>query len=137
MKDKKQTNPDSIGDVIVYACSGCSSSAQMANFLAVKMDREGIAEMSCIAGVGGGVKSLVNRARSAAMIVGIDGCPLKCVEQCLKQHNLKSTVHFDLSEMKVAKEYHCDFDETQAQNIYRVIVEEVKRNTHDPSSGKP
>ena len=40
---------------LVYSCSGCSSAAQMANQLAVRLDREGLAEMSCIAGVGGGV----------------------------------------------------------------------------------
>ena len=38
---------------ILYSCSGCSSAAQMANHIAVYIDRQGIAEMSCIAGVGG------------------------------------------------------------------------------------
>lgn len=38
---------------LVYSCSGCSSAAQMANHLAVQLDRTGLAEMSCIAGVGG------------------------------------------------------------------------------------
>ncbi|WP_435924161.1 putative zinc-binding protein [Paenibacillus sp. DYY-L-2] len=38
---------------LVYSCSGCSSAAQTANRIAIKMDREKIAEMSCIAGVGG------------------------------------------------------------------------------------
>lgn len=35
---------------LVYSCSGCSSAAQMANALAVRLDREKVAEMSCIAG---------------------------------------------------------------------------------------
>ena len=39
---------------LVYSCSGCSSAAQMANDLALRLDRAGVAEMSCIAGVGGG-----------------------------------------------------------------------------------
>ena len=43
---------------LVYSCSGCSNIAQLANKVAVELDREHIAEMSCIAGVGGGVKSL-------------------------------------------------------------------------------
>lgn len=37
---------------IVYSCSGCSSAAQLANYLALRLDRSGSAEMSCIAGVG-------------------------------------------------------------------------------------
>ncbi|HAQ85985.1 MAG TPA: zinc-binding protein, partial [Pseudomonas sp.] len=40
---------------LVYACSGCSNVAQLANTLAVRLDRAGLAEMSCIAGVGGRV----------------------------------------------------------------------------------
>jgi uncharacterized metal-binding protein len=48
---------------LVYSCSGASSAAQMANHLAVKLDRLKVAEMSCIAGVGGDVKPLVRSAR--------------------------------------------------------------------------
>ena len=37
----------------------------MANYVAIQLDRKDIAEMSCIAGVGGGVKSLVQKAKLA------------------------------------------------------------------------
>ncbi|MEI2401086.1 putative zinc-binding protein, partial [Paenibacillus phytohabitans] len=30
---------------LVYSCSGCSSAAQTANTIAIKMDRENVAEM--------------------------------------------------------------------------------------------
>lgn len=53
---------------LVYSCSGCSSAAQTANLIAIKMDREDIAEMSCIAGVGGDVKPLVKTAKSGRPI---------------------------------------------------------------------
>lgn len=33
----------------LVSCSGCSSAAQTANMIAIKMDRQQIAEMSCIA----------------------------------------------------------------------------------------
>ncbi|MFM2427654.1 MAG: hypothetical protein RL707_1481, partial [Pseudomonadota bacterium] len=48
---------------LVYACSGCSSAAQLANQVALQLDRRGIAEMSCIAGVGGDVPYLLKIAR--------------------------------------------------------------------------
>jgi uncharacterized metal-binding protein len=31
---------------LVYSCSGCSNAAQLANHLAVRLDRTGVAEMS-------------------------------------------------------------------------------------------
>ena len=37
---------------IVYSCSGCSSAAQLANHVALRLDRCGAAEMSCISGLG-------------------------------------------------------------------------------------
>jgi uncharacterized metal-binding protein len=58
---------------LVYSCSGCSDIAQMANQIAVKLDREKIAEMSCVAGY---VKPLVKKAQSGKPIIVIDGCPL-------------------------------------------------------------
>ncbi len=46
----------------------------MANHLAVALDRKGLGEMSCIAGVGGCVPKLVRIAKSGRRIVAIDGC---------------------------------------------------------------
>ena len=54
----------------------------MANYLAVSLDRRGLAEMSCIAGVGGDVPKLVRVAKSGRRIVAIDGCALACVRNC-------------------------------------------------------
>jgi uncharacterized metal-binding protein len=62
---------------LVYACSGCSSAAQLANHVAVRLDRDGDAEMSCVAGLGGDVPSIMRKATDAAAagrpIVAIDG----------------------------------------------------------------
>ncbi|HWA38109.1 MAG TPA: putative zinc-binding protein, partial [Burkholderiales bacterium] len=68
---------------LVYSCSGCSSAAQMANHIALRLDRLGLAEMSCIAGVGGDVKPLVRKALSGRPVLAIDGCALACAKACL------------------------------------------------------
>lgn len=88
---------------LVYACSGCSNVAQLANDMAVVMDREGYAQMSCIAGVGGDVKGLVKVARSGRPILAIDGCPIACVKQTLARHGVKPTWHMELSELGIKK----------------------------------
>lgn len=107
---------------VVYSCSGCSSAAQMANWIALQMDREGVAEMSCIAGVGGGVRPLVEKAKSSDITIGIDGCALHCVEHCLRKEGLEATFHYDLSKYGVIKKYHNAFDATEAEKIKHVIV---------------
>jgi len=112
---------------LVYSCSGCSSAAQMANWIALKLDREEIAEMSCIAGLGGHVKPLIKKAKEASSIIGIDGCPLQCVTHCLEQHQLKSEKHFELSQFQVEKKAHDDFDPKQAEEVYQQIRQALQK----------
>ena len=103
---------------LVYSCSGCSSAAQMANDLALKLDREGVAEMSCIAGVGGGVTGLVRTAQSGRRILALDGCVLKCVSACLANAGVVADTHLVLSDYGVKKRKHADFDPVEAQQVY-------------------
>jgi len=104
---------------LVYSCSGCSSAAQMANHLALMLDREGFAEMSCIAGVGGGVAGLVNTARSGRPILALDGCVLACARACLAREGVAPDKHLLLSDFGVKKRRHADFDAVQAAQVYR------------------
>ncbi|MBB5503285.1 putative zinc-binding protein [Paraburkholderia sp. MM5384-R2] len=79
---------------LVYSCSGCSSAAQLANDVALQLDRRGKAEMSCIAGVGGDVPALLKLARSGRPIMAIDGCPLVCAKSALARHGIVPARHF-------------------------------------------
>ncbi|MCR6685740.1 putative zinc-binding protein [Pseudoxanthomonas sp.] len=104
---------------LVYSCSGCSSAAQMANAMALWLDRAGAAEMSCIAGVGGGVTGLVRTAQSKRPILALDGCVLHCVSACLEQAGVRPDAHLTLSDYGVRKRRHADFDLEEAQAVYR------------------
>ena len=114
---------------LVYACSGCSSAAQLANHLAVRLDREGRAEMSCIAGVGGGVKPLVRTAQRAAesgrTILAIDGCALGCVRASLGRVGVTANEELRLHELGVRKVQHGDFDPAQAEELLSVCRERL------------
>lgn len=114
---------------LVYACSGCSSVAQMANHLAVRLDREGRAEMSCIAGIGGHVPSIVNKLRRAVEegrpVLAIDGCVLSCARQSMQQRGVEPTAHLRLDLHGVRKVHHADFDAGQADQLYAEVVRRV------------
>jgi len=107
---------------LVYSCSGCSSAAQMANYVALCLDRARRAEMTCIAGVGGDVPSLVRIARSGRPVVAIDGCPLHCVRHCLARHDVTPAIHLTRTEMGVKKRFHAEFSEDEAAAAYRRVV---------------
>lgn len=114
---------------LVYSCSGCSSAAQMANDVAIRLDREGSAEMSCIAGVGGNVPHLVRIARSGRPILALDGCALQCVKSSLAQRDVAPTRHLLLNEQGVKKRYGTDFDPNEAAQVLagaREILREMQ-----------
>jgi uncharacterized metal-binding protein len=117
---------------LVYACSGASSAAQMANHIAVKLDRLQVAEMSCIAGVGGDVKPLVRTAKSGRTIIALDGCPLHCAAQILKRHGLKPDKHYDLSTLNVKKRQHEDFDPKEAARVLENIRRDLTPGEDEP-----
>lgn len=114
---------------VVYSCSGCSSAAQMANDLALRLDRLGLAEMSCIAGVGGDVPSLVRVATSGRPILALDGCPLTCVLAVLKRHSVVPDEHVTLHTHGVRKRKHVDYDAEQAEQVLESIAEAARRIT--------
>jgi uncharacterized metal-binding protein len=111
---------------LVYACSGCSSAAQMANDLAVRLDHEQQAEMSCIAGVGGNVKPLVDTAISDRPALVIDGCPLECARKSLEEHDETPDCHVNLAKRGVPKEFHADYKDAQAARLYEDLLDEIE-----------
>ena len=111
---------------LVYSCSGCSSAAQLANHVALQLDRQGLAEMSCIAGVGGDVPSLVRLARSGRPIIALDGCPLACVRNTLARHQVVPTRHHQLQQYGVKKRLHEEFDAAQAATVFGQVAAELR-----------
>lgn len=88
---------------VVYACSGCSDAGELADRIARQITREGVAEMSCLAGIGGRVKPLVNRAVAAERILAIDGCPLNCTRHTLELAGFKHFDHLELQKLGLRK----------------------------------
>lgn len=52
--------------------------------------------MSCVVGIGGRVKPLMKKAEAANRIVMIDGCPLACGANTLRQAGLTDFTHVEL-----------------------------------------
>lgn len=102
---------------LVYACSGCSDVAQLANSVALRLDHSGEAEMSCIAGVGGGVPGLVRTARCGRPIVAIDGCQMHCASHCLANAGVAPTKHVKLYENGLRKRRGQFYDEQTIKDV--------------------
>jgi uncharacterized metal-binding protein len=95
----ESTNPSRKKGPVVYACSGCSDAGELADRIARQLAREGAVEMSCLAGIGGRVKPLVNRAAAAERILAIDGCPLNCARLTLQLAGFEDVAHLELHKL--------------------------------------
>lgn len=111
---------------LVYSCSGCSSAAQLANHVALQLDRRGVAEMSCIAGIGGDVPYLLKIAQSGRHIIALDGCALACTRNCLSRHDIAPDSYHQLQQYGVKKRLHQDFDPQQAQAVIARVTADLK-----------
>ncbi|HMP76130.1 MAG TPA: putative zinc-binding protein [Kiritimatiellia bacterium] len=111
---------------LVYSCSGCSSVAQLANRIAVNLDRAGRAEMSCIAGVGGGVRSLVKTAQSGRPIIALDGCALQCTLHCLQRVGVTPHTHLILTTYGIAKRAHEDASSEAVEAIEAEVTADLE-----------
>ena len=114
----------------------------MANHLALRLDRDQRAEMSCIAGVGGNVPALVKTAQSGRPILALDGCVMACVKNSLARAGVAPTAHLLLNEFGVKKRKHADFDTADAAMIYyqhvvpaAQVLEANSESEPDPDAG--
>ena len=87
----------------VLACSGCSRAGELADLTARRLEKLGAAKMSCLAGVGGRVKSILNTVQSAPELLMIDGCPLECGGNSLKLAGITNFQYLKLHEHGIRK----------------------------------
>ena len=89
--------------IVVYACSGCSDVGEIADRVARQLTRDSAAQMSCLAGIGGRVKSLVIKAENAERILVVDGCPLNCAAHTLRLAGFNRFDHLELHKIGFRK----------------------------------
>lgn len=124
---------------VVYSCSGCSDAGELADLVARRLAREGVAEMSCLAGIGGRVKPLVNRAAKAERILVVDGCPLNCARHTLELAGFNQFEHLELHQLGIRKGS-CPVNEERIATGIKAAMEILAREPDeaivDPSRAK-
>jgi uncharacterized metal-binding protein len=88
---------------VIFACSGSADVGKIADLAARNLMEQGAGKMSCLAGVGGRVKGIMETTRAAQTILAIDGCPLHCARNTLEQAGFKKFEHLCLSDLGMTK----------------------------------
>ena len=110
---------------LVYACSGASNLGQLTNEIAVRLDREGLAEMSCAEAVGIEARPPYEAALSGRSVVAISGCPLACARRLLAEHGVAVARSIQLENRGVLKAKHVLVGPDEGERIYEEIMSEL------------
>ena len=116
---------------IVFACAGCSDVGRLAYDLARELDRRGIAEMSCLAGVAAGKPSFLRKLKDRDVWL-IDGCPIECAEGAFLKAGQRSTRHIRLADFGFKKN-----DPIQGWVNMDELVERVTDALYASAAGQP
>lgn len=117
---------------LVYACAGCSLAGRLAFDLANELDRRGIAEMSCLAGVGAKKPSFLKQLRGREVWI-IDGCPIECALGVFDEAARSADVHIRLHECGVKKTsgspQSCDIEKLLDAAMLQVSRQRLKKSS--------
>ena len=99
---------------VIFACSGSADVGKIADLAARKLMEQNAGKMSCLAGVGGRVKGIMETTRAAKTVLAIDGCPLHCARNTLEQAGFTKFEHIRLSDLGMEKGKTAPTDEAVA-----------------------
>jgi uncharacterized metal-binding protein len=118
----ENANPEPAAKVIVYACSGASNLGQLANEIAVRLDRLGLAELVCATEVGAGDGNSQTPSRP---VLAISGCTTGCCAAMLKRHGIEVSRSIVLAERGVAKAKHILVDAESTERVFGQVLAEL------------
>ena len=98
-----KTNVCCGGPKLVFACSGAADVGAVADQAARKLTKDGAGSMFCLAGIGGRVAPIMEKTNSASKLLAIDGCPLNCVAETLKQAGFDQFEHMLVTDLGLEK----------------------------------
>lgn len=91
------------GPKLIFACSGAADVGAISDLAARKLTTEGVGQMFCLAGVGGRIEPIMQKAQAASKILAIDGCPLNCVKGSLVNAGFTEFKHLKLADLGLEK----------------------------------
>lgn len=91
------------GPKLIFACSGAADVGAVADQAARRLSKEGVGSMFCLAGVGGRVAPIMEKTKSASKLLAIDGCPLNCVGETLRQAGFDQFEHMVVTDLGLEK----------------------------------
>ena len=90
-------------EVLFCACSGGANVGEVADRAARQLTDEGLGTMWCLAGIGGGVEPILERAKAAEVTLVLDGCAVGCAKKVFDKAGLTNYVQIKVTDLDIEK----------------------------------
>jgi uncharacterized metal-binding protein len=87
---------------LVYACSGAANTGLLADQVMRALNRDKVADSTCLSALGADMSGFVESARSATKNIVLDGCPVACGKKIFEAKGLPYE-HFVMTDFGVEK----------------------------------
>ncbi len=105
---------------LIASCSGASNVGQAANNAMIELDKQGIGNAFCLAGVGAALSGFIESAKAGKTLV-IDGCPTKCGKKAFEKYGITPTQHFVVTEMDIEKNHKFNLLDAETKKVVDYI----------------
>ncbi len=106
---------------LILACAGGSNVGQISNSLMIELDKRGVGNAYCLAGIGGDLTGFVESAKAADLIV-IDGCPTGCAKNVLERHGITPKSYYIVTQSGIEKNHNFDKIREETEKVLPKIL---------------
>jgi uncharacterized metal-binding protein len=110
-------------NVAIFPCAGAANVGQLSNRIAIELEKQGIGNLMCTAGIGARATGLMKSAEASDRIIAIDGCPINCASKTLELAGFKANRQIVISELGIKKSKERDLKDQEVADILGKVME--------------
>jgi len=110
-------------NVAIFPCAGAANIGQLSNRIAIELEKQGIVNLMCTAGIGARAPGLMKSAETSDRIITIDGCPLNCASKTLELAGFKPDRQIVISEFGIKKSKERGLEDQEVADTLRKVME--------------
>jgi len=110
-------------NVAIFPCAGAANIGQLSNRIAIELEKQGIGNLMCTAGIGARAPGLMKSAETSDRIITIDVCPLNCASKTLELAGFKPDRQIVISEFGIKKSKERGLEDQEVADTLRKVME--------------
>lgn len=113
-------------NVAIFPCVGAANVGQLSNKIAIELEKQGIGNLMCTAGIGARAPGLMKSAEASDRIIAIDGCPVNCASKTLEMAGFEVDKHIVISDLGIKKTKERSIKEEEVSEVLEKALEILK-----------